>query len=136
MVSPKYGQWTVAVDGRPWTVTFKDLVTDVVFSPDSQRTAAVAKQGEHWKIAADGAVWQHDFDMAWKPVFSPDSQHLAARVDKKGKYTIAIDDRLWERQCEAVWDPVFSPQGDKILLRSIENGKYYRRILPVAELIH
>ena len=81
-------------------------------------------------------MWKHDFDMAWKPVFSPDSQHLAARVDKNGKYTIAIDDRLWQQQCEAVWDPVFSPDGDKILLRSIEDGKYYRRILPVAELIH
>ena len=30
VVSPKYGRWTVAVDGLPWKQSFKDMVTDAV----------------------------------------------------------------------------------------------------------
>jgi len=134
IVAPKFGKWTMAVDGTPWSVTFNDMVTDAVFSPDSKKVAALAKESDQWKIVVDGEVWKNTFDMAWKPVFSPDGKTVVAKVEKKGKYTFATNDRLWSRDCEAVWDPVFSPDGEKILLRSVEEGKYYRRILPVAEL--
>ena len=135
VVAPAYGKWTVAVDGKAWSATFKDLVTDAVFSPDGNRIAALAKEGQKWFVVAGGVAWKNDFDMAWKPVFSPDGQYLASRVEKKGKYTIALNDRVWSRQCEAAWDPVFSPDGNKILLRTIENGNYYRRVLPVTDLM-
>jgi len=34
IVAPSYGKWTVAVDGRPWPVTFGSMVTDLVLSDD------------------------------------------------------------------------------------------------------
>jgi len=44
IVAPKYGRWTIAVDGQPWRTTFGDMVTDVVFSPDGTRVAALGKE--------------------------------------------------------------------------------------------
>ena len=96
--------------------------------------AALAKEGEIWRIIVDGKVWQNRLSMAWRPVFSPNAEHLAAKVEIDGKYTIALDDRLWSHTCEAVWDPVFSPAGDHILIRSIEDGTYYRRVVPISDL--
>jgi predicted Rdx family selenoprotein len=116
-------------------VTFSDLVTEAVFSPDGEKIAALAKTGDQWKIVVEGRVWSNSFQMAWQPVFSPDSEHVAAKVETKGKYTIVVDDRLWERKCESLWDPVFSPDGQKILIRSIEDGVYYRRVLPLSDLV-
>ncbi len=134
IVAPKFGKWTVAVNGSPWPVAFNTMVTDAVFSPDGSRIAALGKEGDTWHIAVDGKVWKNTGDMAWKPVFNSDNSYVAARIEKQGKYTFVINDRLWTRECEAAWDPVFSPDGDKILLRTIEDGKYYRRIVPVTEL--
>ena len=71
IVAPKYGRWTVAVDGVAWPVTFTKLVTDVVFSPDSRRIAALAKDDETFRVVVDGSPWSDRWDMVWKPVFSP-----------------------------------------------------------------
>lgn len=132
VVAPAYGRWTMAVNGVPWEITFSDMVTDAVFSPDGAKVAALAKEGEIWKVVVDGSVWSNTFDMAWQPVFSPDGVNVAARVEKNGKYTVVLNDHLWSRECEAVWDPVFSFDGDKLLMRSIEDSTYYRRIIPVS----
>ena len=43
IVAPKFGKWTIAVNGQPWPVTFKTMVTDVLFSPDGNRVAALGK---------------------------------------------------------------------------------------------
>jgi hypothetical protein len=134
VVAPKYGRWTVAVDGSPWSATFADMVTDLTFSPDGSRIAALAKEGDSWRIVADGSAWSQAFDMAWQPVFSADNRYLAAKVEKNGYYTIAVNDRLWSHECDAVWDPAFSADSRNILLRSIEDGIYYRRVLPVSDL--
>jgi hypothetical protein len=134
IVSPKFGRWTVAVDGFPWSATFGDMVTDLVFSPDGSRIAATVKDNGRWTVAADGRSWQNTFDAVGKPVFSQDGRQLAARVERNGKYTIAVNDRTWRNACDAAWDPVFHPGGDKILLRTIETGTYFRRVLPVAEV--
>jgi hypothetical protein len=59
-----------------------------------------------------------------------------AKVQKNGYYTVAINDHCWINGCDTLWPPVFSPEGDKVLIRSIENGAYYRRVLPLADLLH
>ncbi len=134
IVAPQYGRWTVAIDGRPWSVTFSDLVTDTVFSPDGVRIAAVAKEGPTWKLVVDGSVWSNTFDMAWKPVFSSDGANVAAKVEKDGNYTVIVNDCLWEHECDDVFEPAFSPDGTKILLKAIEKGTYYRRVVPVSAI--
>ena len=37
IVAAKYGKWTIAVDGRPWSISFNDLLTDPVFSPEGDK---------------------------------------------------------------------------------------------------
>jgi hypothetical protein len=135
IAAPKFGRWTVAVDGKPWSVAFKDLVIDLVHSPDSSRIAVLGKNDGQWTICVDGRKWHQDFNMVWKPVFSPDSSHVAAKVEKNGKYGIAIDDTLWNEMFEALWDPVFSPDGDSLLVRAVRDGKYMRQVIAVNELV-
>ncbi|MFC1892020.1 electron transfer complex subunit TmcD [Thermodesulfobacteriota bacterium] len=135
IVAPSFGKWTVAVDGEALPVTFESMVTDLTFSPDSKKIAALGKTGESWKIFTDNEVWSSAFDMAWKPVFSPDSKYIAARVEKNGKQTIVINNKIWPVQSDIVWNPVFSPEGDRVLIRSIEKDTYFRRVINVANLI-
>jgi hypothetical protein len=134
IVAPKYGRWTVAVDGTPWSATFKDMVMDVSFSPDGQCVAALAKEGDQWMVAVDGRPWRQTFEMAWKPVFSPDSRSVAAKVEKGGRYTLSVDDHLWSEDFDMIWEPIFSPGGDRLLVRSLEKGVYRRQIIPVSTI--
>jgi hypothetical protein len=136
IVAPKYGKWTVAVDGHPWPITFNDMVADAVFSPDSKKIAAVAKKDACWFVAVDGVVWKSTFDMAWKPVFSSDSNYVALKFEKNGKYGIALNDQLWDGECDEIWDPVFSPAGDTILVRALKDGTYSRHVLSVTDMLH
>jgi hypothetical protein len=133
VVAPRYGRWTVAIDGLPWEQHFKDMVTDAVFSPNGKRVGALAKEGQNWYVVTDGIPWSNSFDMAWQPVFSPDGEHVAAKIEKNGKFAVALNDHLSPHICDVAWDPIFSPEGDKILLRSIEDNTYYRRVVPVGE---
>jgi hypothetical protein len=135
IVAPRFGKWTMAVDGKPWSVTFKDLVTDAVFNAQGTRLAAAAKEDHKWLIAVDGRVWGNTFDRVWQPVFSPAGDCVAVKMERKGKYGFAVNDRLWEGQCDAVWDPVFSAAGDKLLLRTVKDGRYIRHVMPVGEIL-
>jgi hypothetical protein len=136
VVSPKYGQWTMAVDGVAWASSFGDMIPDWTFSPDGTRVAAVFKAGEHWSLAVDGRRWRNDFAMAFNPVFSPDGNHLALRVElQDGSHTIAVDDQIWSHACQHAWDPVFSPDSEKVLIRCVEDGVYHRRVLAVRDLL-
>jgi len=122
------------VDGRPWSVTFGDMVSDLTFSPDGRRIAALGKEKQKWTVAVDGQVWNNTFDMAWRPVFSPDNSVVAAKVEKNGKYTYVVNDRLWPTVCDMTWDPRFSADGKYLLLRSLEEGVFHRRVVPVADI--
>ncbi len=134
IVAPSFGKWTVAVDGKPWPVSFGGMVTDLVISDNGARVAALGKEGDVWRVAVDGTVWAHALDRAWQPVFSPGGEHVAVKVEKDGVYTLAVDGRLWTEAGEALFDPVFSPDGAKLLVKMIKEGKYYRRVVPVTEL--
>jgi len=133
IAATSFGKWTIAVDGKPWGITFGDMVTDAVFSPDGSRVACIGTDKEKYTICDDGKAWDIKCDMVWKPVFSPDGSKVAAKIDKNGKRTIAVNGKLWNKMCDEVWEPVFSPDGSKILCRSVEDGKYYRRVIPVSE---
>jgi hypothetical protein len=138
IVAPKFGRWTIAVDSTPWSLTFGDLVTEVVFSPDGNRVACIGKEDGKWTIAVDGKAWGGAYDMVWKPVFSPDSRSVAANAEKNGRYTLVIDGKPFKDSYKALGDPVFSPDSEKILIKGIEGdsdaGKYYRQVLPLTDI--
>lgn len=134
IVALSFGKWTVAVDGRPWPVSFGDLMTDLSISDDGVHTAALGKDGDTWRVVVDGGIWSNAFDMAWKPVFSPGGEHVAVKVEKGGGYTLAVDDHLWSETAEALFDPVFNSDGSKLLVKALQGGKYHRRVVPVTEL--
>jgi WD40 repeat protein len=134
IVAPSYGRWTVAVDGIPWQTTFSKLVTDVVFSPDGKRIAALGKDDETFRVVVDGTIWSEKWDMIWKPVFSPNGADVAAKVERGGQYTYAVNDQAWSESFDAAWDPVFSPDGTRLMLRTVKDGQYIRRIIPVSTI--
>ncbi len=133
IVSPQFGRWTVAVDDKPWGLTFGEMVTDLTLSADGARAAALGKDGGKGAVMVDGKAWAGRYDMAWAPVFSPDGAHVAAKVEKGGKYTVAVNGKEYSRAGEACFDPAFSPDGRLVLVKMIENGKYHRRVVPVAD---
>ncbi len=135
VVAVEVGKWTVAVDGNPWQITFKQAVFDPIFSPTGDRIAAVAKENEKYTLVVDGKPWGDTFDNMWDPVFSPTGEHVALRAEKNGKYFIVVDGKIYNIPYDWLWDPIFSPDGSKILIRGIENGKYYRRIVSVSEIL-
>jgi hypothetical protein len=134
VVAPKFGEWTIAVDDKPWKTRFSDAVLFPVFSPDSRRVAAIVKHNNRYTIAIDGKPWEKDFDMAWDPVFSPDGNEVAAKVEQNGKFVVVLNGKTGNHAHDGLWDPVFSPDGEKLLLRCIEDGRYYRRILLLNEV--
>lgn len=136
LVSPQYGRWTVAKDGKPWATTVNTMLTDLTVSPDGRRAAAVGKNdAAKYIIMADDSIWNGSFEMAWKPVASPDSKHIAVKVERPGrKYTLMCDGKVHGKDYDELWDPVFSPSGDAVMLRVIENGIYSRIVLPVSEI--
>jgi len=139
IVAPKFGRWTAAINANPWALTFADLVTDAVFSPDGSRVACLGRGDGHWAVVVDGQAWNERLDMAWQPVFSPDSRHVAAKVEKNGRYLILVDGRALKSQFSQVWNPCFSPDGSKLLVRGIgsddNQGTFYRQVLALTDII-
>ena len=140
IVSPKYGKWTLALDGKPWKNTYNDYVTDMVFSPDGKRLACVANEKGRFIIVVDDNPWGLQYDMAWKPVFSPDGQNVAVKVERNGRFSIAVNERLLNKSYASIWDPIFSADGQNILVRAIEKThdnkeSYIREIIPVSRIL-
>lgn len=138
IVAPRYGRWTVAVDDVPWDLTFGDMVTDAVFSPDGSHVACIGVENERRHIVVDGKKWSGDYDMAWPPVFSPDSRHVAAKLETQGRYRIAVNGVEHPTAYTQAWDPVFSPDGTQLMIRGIEGdgetARYTRTVINVADI--
>ncbi|MEZ4526668.1 MAG: WD40 repeat domain-containing protein [Desulfobacterales bacterium] len=139
IVSPKFGIWTVAVNGIPWKNTVDEYITDMVFSPRQNRLACVGKNRGKYYVLADDNIWQEDFDMAWVPVFSPDGENLAAKVERNKRFTLIVNGKLLKTSYDALWDPIFSPDGKHILIRGIVNDSgnkqlYFREVVPVNQI--
>ncbi len=139
IAAPKFGRWTIAVDDRPWGVTFGDFVDGAVFSPTGQRVACIGVENKQHHIVVDGKPWSGSYDMAWKPVFSADGQHVAAKVEKDGAFTLVVDDTPLKENYSRVWDPVFSPDGRHLMVRAIEgqgaDAVYTRAVLPLTDIL-
>ncbi len=142
IVSPKYGQFTVAVDGKPWSHTYP-VLTNLVISPDAKKIAALGQSGPvlsdrgyrleypKWQVIVNDQPWLDWHDNAFNPIFSPDGQHLAVRVEKCGKYTIVLDGKIYPQEFSGLWDPIFSPESDKVLIRALEGNLFKRIVAPL-----
>ncbi|MDI1471329.1 MAG: hypothetical protein QMD43_06475 [Thermodesulfovibrio sp.] len=135
VVSPEFGEWTVAVDGIPWKKTFSQAVLPPIFSSDGKRIAAVVRDNHMWTVAVDGIPWKEAFDRVWTPQFSPDGRHIIAKAERQGVFFIVLDGRIGKDTFDMLWEPIFSPDGDRVLVRCIKNGKYYRRVLTLGEIL-
>ena len=131
VVAPSFGRWTVALDGKPWSATFDEMVTDLTLSPEGAHIAAAVKHRGRWSIAVDGKAWPEWYERVWAPVLSPNGRDAAARVERNGVFAIAVNGRALPWSGEAAWDPVFSADGRMLLVRSVEAGVYRRRVVAV-----
>ena len=132
IVAPSFGRFTVAVNGKPWSIT-SPVVIDLAVSPDGNRAAALGKEGNNYSVLADGNVWPGTFEMAWKPVFSPDSTKVATKVERNGRFTIILDGKPYGQEFDKCWEPIFSPCSSKVLIRAVEDGKFVRIVADVSE---
>jgi len=132
IIAPVFGEFTVAVNGKPWTNRFP-VVTDLVIGTDGGCVAALSSENNlNWRVMVDGQVWNGTWEMAWKPVISPKGNHVAVKVERGGRQTILIDGRPFDKDFDRVFDPVFSPDGTKLLIKAMNMGAYFRVVTPVA----
>lgn len=131
IVAPEYGQFTVAVNEKPWSIT-APVVTDLAISADGTRAAALGNHdNKAWHVMLDGKAWRGRYDMAWKPVFSPDGKSLAARVRTGNKHAVIVNDKQVDGEFDKAWDPTFSPDGSKVLIRGMRNNTLLRIVADV-----
>ena len=132
IVAPVFGEFTVAVNGKPWSPRFP-VVTDLAVANDGGRVAALGSDNNRdWRVMVDGKVWDGTWDMAWKPVMSPKGGSVAVKVEKAGRQTVVVNGRPLDQDFERVFEPVFSPDGTKLLVKAMNMGAYFRVVTPVA----
>jgi hypothetical protein len=144
IVAPRFGQFTVAKEGRPWTNSYP-VVTDLVLHQDGGRAAAVGQAGltlsndssqlsaQQWQVIVDDAPWSGWYDRVFPPVFSQDGHHVAVRVEHSGKWTVLVDDRPYSRWFDRLWDPIFSPDSRKLLIKALDRGSVLRIVADLSE---
>ena len=80
----------VVVNGE--TQQSYDLVTNIIFSPNGQFVAYIAKKGEKYVTVRDG-IESGPYDLISDMQFSPDNRKLAYRAKKGEKYYMVINDQ-------------------------------------------
>ncbi|MHC1702039.1 MAG: electron transfer complex subunit TmcD [Humidesulfovibrio sp.] len=132
IVAPQYGQFTVAVNGKPWSVTMP-VVTDLAIGRQGETVAALGNNDNRdWRVMVEGKLWDGTWDMAWQPVISPVGGHVAVKVEKAGRQTLVIDGRVYPREFTKVWEPTFSPDGTKLLIRALDKDAFLRIVAEVG----
>lgn len=132
IVAPKFGSFTVAVNGKAWDVA-SPVVTDLVIGREGGPVAALAcVDNDDWQVLVDGYTWAGTWDMAWKPVISP-GRDVAVKVRKGKRETIVINGKPYAREFDQVFEPTFSPDGKKLLIRGIDKGSVVRIVADVAQ---
>jgi hypothetical protein len=132
VVATGYGQWTVAVDDKPWATRWTHLVLEPCFSADSSRVAAIVKSGDAWGVAVDGVAWPNMFDMVWQPVLSRDGRHVAAHVEKQGKHFFIVNGKAVGGTYAQLWDPVFDAASERVLIRGVVDGSIVREVVSLT----
>ena len=132
IVAPKFGAFTVAVNGKPWSISMP-VVTDLVVARQGEVVAALGNtDNSGWRIMVDGKFWDGTWDMAWTPVISPMGGHVAVKVEKAGRQTLVVDGRVYPREFTKVWEPTFSPDGTKMLIRALDKDAFLRIVAEVG----
>ena len=129
IVSPKFGEWTVAVNDRLWSCRWDAMVSDIYYSQNGETLVAQGKQGETWNLAVNDKAWDLKADQLFDTTISADGSAVAVVVEKNGLFHLVVNNRIRKGGYEMMAAPVFSPDGRKILVKGIENGIYTRRIL-------
>ncbi len=129
IVSPKFAQWTVAVNDRPWKTTWDTMVSEIHYSQDGTTLVALAKHGEKWDLAVNDQPWNLGAEQLFHPVVSFDGGAVAVVAENKGRFDLVVNNKVVAGGYEMMGKPVFSPDMGKILVKGIENGVYKRRIV-------
>jgi hypothetical protein len=115
-----------------------DFVDNHVFSPDGQRFAYRAQQGNEWMIIVDG-VAGIKYDFVDQPHFSPDTECYAYRAKQNGKWLLVVNETEGNHY-DFVDHPQFAPNSDYsidnicLVHRAKLNGKW--EIIPIHESQH
>jgi hypothetical protein len=132
IVAPVFGEFTVAVNGKPWGARFP-VVTDLTVADDGGCVAALGSDNNRdWRVIVDGKVWDGTWDMAWKPLLSSRGGNVAVKVEKGGRQTVIVNGRPLDSDFDRVFEPAFSPDGTKLLIKAMNMGAYFRVVTPVA----
>jgi Tol biopolymer transport system component len=99
-------KWFMMVDGKPIGLGY-DVLADPVFSPDGNRIAFLAKDGEKARVCVDGKS-PAAYDDSGALVFSPDSKHVAYGA-KVGEKWFVVRDGVKETEFDAITGSIFSP---------------------------
>lgn len=136
IVAPAFGKWTLAQNGKAWKTLVSDMVADMSVSPDGNRAAALAKNGDTWTIICDDTLWNGQYPMAWQPVFSPDSTHAAAKVElADGTFGMLINGKLYSEKFEQLWNPTFNEDSTKMLIRGVQNDVFIRLVISLSDYL-
>ena len=132
IVAPKFGAFTVVMNGKPWSISMP-VVTDLVVARQGEVVAALGNTDNRgWRVMVDGKFWDGVWDMAWTPVISPMGGHVAVKVEKAGRQSLVVDGRVYPREFTKVWEPTFSPDGTKMLIRALDKDAFLRIVAEVG----
>jgi hypothetical protein len=69
-----------------------DQVTNLIFSPDSNRVAYAARTDKKWVAVVDGQPGPQ-CDAVWGPAFGPDSKHVVYAQRQGKQWSVVVDGR-------------------------------------------
>jgi len=95
------------------------------FSPEGQRFAYVAKQGDGARVVVDGAAGLLFDAVHWdSSPFSPDGRHVAYLAAREGSY-VAVRDGVVGRSYDAIRSLEFSPDSKHVTYVAQRDGLEY-----------
>lgn len=98
-------------------------VHEPIVSPNGERFAVAAAEGETARVWADGELWEEEYEKAWHLLFSPDGR-LTALVRVDDMWTVAVDGKRWDSEWEYAWETRFTPDGSAIGVQVKEDMEY------------
>lgn len=115
-------QWTVVVDGVPWSESFA-FAWQLRFAPATGAVGVQVKREMEHTLAIDGKPWEQGFLACRDYALSADGRHAAALVQVEelgeadvekfmaGTWGVAVDGEPWKERFVAVYAPTVAPDG-------------------------